>query len=216
MNRNSSTLARHMQRRLLAVTWRHYAVLGMMLASISLVLVVLLAWEVPYGSSLLLEPGEVANFNVTAPRRITYESAVLRERAQERAAQTVPEQYDTQEFTVRLQQINRAREVLAQISGVRSDPQPTLAEKTDRLLAIEDLNLSAEVAVGILSLQDDEWQAVVRETPLALDRVMRDEIRESNLPLVRIAEECGFSSQSALTTAMRRYMGLTPKRLRAA
>ena len=39
-------------------------------------------------------------------------------------------------------------------------------------------------------------------------------LRESNLPLVRIAEECGFSSQSALTTAMRRYMGLTPKRLR--
>jgi AraC-like DNA-binding protein len=39
-------------------------------------------------------------------------------------------------------------------------------------------------------------------------------LRESALPLVRIAEECGFSSQSALTTAMRRYMGLTPKRLR--
>ena len=39
-------------------------------------------------------------------------------------------------------------------------------------------------------------------------------LRESPLPLVRIAEECGFSSQSALTTAMRRYLGLTPKRLR--
>ena len=39
-------------------------------------------------------------------------------------------------------------------------------------------------------------------------------LRESPLPLVRIAEECGFSSQSALTTAMLRYLGLTPKRLR--
>ncbi|EQB4545963.1 AraC family transcriptional regulator [Pseudomonas aeruginosa] len=39
-------------------------------------------------------------------------------------------------------------------------------------------------------------------------------LRESRLPLVRIAEECGFSSQSALTTAMRRYLGLTPKSLR--
>ncbi|MFV9656470.1 AraC family transcriptional regulator [Pseudomonas sp. NY15366] len=48
-----------------------------------------------------------------------------------------------------------------------------------------------------------------------LDRAARM-LRESNLPLVRIAEECGFSSQSALTTAMRRYMGLTPKRLRSA
>ncbi|CAE6904616.1 Transcriptional regulator, AraC family [Pseudomonas marincola] len=46
-----------------------------------------------------------------------------------------------------------------------------------------------------------------------LDRAARL-LRSSNLPLIRIAEECGFSSQSALTTAMRRYMGLTPKRLR--
>lgn len=41
-------------------------------------------------------------------------------------------------------------------------------------------------------------------------------LRESELPLVRIAEECGFSSQSALTTSMRRYLGLTPGRLRSA
>ena len=46
-----------------------------------------------------------------------------------------------------------------------------------------------------------------------LDRAARL-LRGSGLPLVRIAEECGFSSQSALTTAMRRYLGLTPKRLR--
>ena len=48
-----------------------------------------------------------------------------------------------------------------------------------------------------------------------LDRAVRL-LRESGLPLIRIAEECGFSSQSALTTAMRRYLGLTPKRLRSA
>jgi len=48
-----------------------------------------------------------------------------------------------------------------------------------------------------------------------LDRAARL-LRETRLPLVRIAEDCGFSSQSALTTAMRRYLGLTPKRLRAA
>ena len=47
-----------------------------------------------------------------------------------------------------------------------------------------------------------------------LDRAARL-LRETPLPLVRIAEECGFSSQSALTTAMRRYLGLTPKRLRS-
>ena len=184
MNHNGVSFARRVRRRLRAIPWRQYALLGTMLLSIGVLLVVLLAWEVPYGSRLLLQPGEVAGFNVVAPRRITYESTVLRERAQEKAAQAVPEQYDTQEAAVRLQQINRAREVVDLISTVRADPQMTLAQKTDRLLAIEDLNLSAEVAVGILSLEDAEWQAVGRETPLALDRVMRDEIRESNLPLI--------------------------------
>lgn len=48
---------------------------------------------------------------------------------------------------------------------------------------------------------------------LRLDRAARL-LRESDLPLVRVAGECGFSSQSALTTAMRRYLGLTPKSLR--
>ncbi|MFR0689619.1 helix-turn-helix domain-containing protein [Enterobacterales bacterium AE_CKDN230030158-1A_HGKHYDSX7] len=39
-------------------------------------------------------------------------------------------------------------------------------------------------------------------------------LRETELPLVGVAGECGFSSQSALTTAMRRYLGLTPGSLR--
>lgn len=155
-----------------------------MLASITLVLVVLLAWEAPYGNRLLLQPGEVSSFNVVAPRRITYESTVLRERAQDRAALAVPEQYDTQEATVRRQQVTHSHTVLDAIAAVRDDTGLTLAEQTSRLLAIEDLELSAEVAVGILSLGAEEWQAVEREVPLALDRVMRDEIRESNLPLI--------------------------------
>lgn len=46
-----------------------------------------------------------------------------------------------------------------------------------------------------------------------LDRAARL-LRETALPLVCIAEECGFSSQSALTTAMRRHLGLTPRSLR--
>ncbi|SDT99613.1 transcriptional regulator, AraC family [Pseudomonas pohangensis] len=39
-------------------------------------------------------------------------------------------------------------------------------------------------------------------------------LRGSHLPLARIADDCGFSSQSALTTALRHYLGITPKGLR--
>ena len=69
-------------RKLRGTPWRQMMLVGSMLVSISILLVVLLAWQAPYGSRLLLEPREVASFNVVAPRRITYESAVLLERAQ--------------------------------------------------------------------------------------------------------------------------------------
>ena len=39
-------------------------------------------------------------------------------------------------------------------------------------------------------------------------------LQEGCLPVVRIAEDCGFSSQSALSTALRKYCGMTPKGLR--
>lgn len=41
-------------------------------------------------------------------------------------------------------------------------------------------------------------------------------LRDSSLPVVQVAEDCGFSSQSALTTAMSKHLGMTPKRLRTA
>ena len=88
MNRSStagSTSLVRAWRKLRGTAWRQMMLVGTMLVSISILLVVLLAWQAPYGSRLLLEPGEVASFNVVAPRRITYESTVQLERAQERA-----------------------------------------------------------------------------------------------------------------------------------
>lgn len=88
-------------------------------------------------------------------------------------------------------------------------------------------NLSRRISVAelaqVVCLSPSHFHALFKRsvglTPhqyllkLRLDHASRL-LRESPLPLVRIAEECGFSSQSALTTAMRRYIGLTPKRLR--
>ncbi|HEY3885642.1 MAG TPA: AraC family transcriptional regulator, partial [Vicinamibacterales bacterium] len=41
-------------------------------------------------------------------------------------------------------------------------------------------------------------------------------LRESRAPIAEIALECGFSSQAHLTSLMRRVLGTTPGRLRAA
>ncbi|MCJ8168584.1 helix-turn-helix domain-containing protein [Atopomonas sediminilitoris] len=39
-------------------------------------------------------------------------------------------------------------------------------------------------------------------------------LQHSGLSLLQIAEACGFANQAALSTAMRRYLGLSPKHLR--
>ena len=97
----------------------------------------------------------------------------------------MPDQYDSDEERVRREQVARAREVMSIIGEVRANAGATLAERFDQLTAIADLGLSAEAAVAVLSLADAEWSEVAQETPAALSRVLRDEIRESNLTTIR-------------------------------
>ncbi len=157
----------------------------LMLASLAITMVALLAWQLPYGSRLLLQPGEIAPFTVVAPQSITFESEVLTERARERAAQQVPDQYDFEEASVRRQRIEAARQALAQATTIRRQEEKTLAQKTNELLAIEELGLDAETAVQILSLSDEQWAQVEHEVIAILDRVMRLEIRESTINQAR-------------------------------
>lgn len=157
----------------------------LMLASLAITMVALLAWQLPYGNRLLLQPGEIAPFTVVAPQPITFESEVLTERARERAAQQVPDQYDFEEASVRRQRIEAARQALAQATAIRRQEEKTLAQKTNELLAIEELGVDAETAVQILSLSDEQWAQVEHEVIAVLDRVMRLEIRESTINQAR-------------------------------
>ena len=157
----------------------------LMLLSLGIVLIALLAWELPYGSRLLLQSGDIAPFTVVAPQHLTYESQVLTEQARERAAQQAPEQYDLEEATIRRQQVALAREALAKASEIRARVDDTLIDRTDDLMAIVALNIDAQTVVQLLSLTDEQWAQVVREVPIALDRVMRMEIRETTLNQAR-------------------------------
>lgn len=171
------------RRRLRSADWRRVLLLSAMAGSLGLLLTALLAWQLPYGSRLEVRAGDVSPINVVAPQRLTFASQVLTDRAREHAAEAVPEQYDTDEDAVRRQQVSSARQLFSAIDAVRSS-DATLAEKTDRLVAFPAVGLTAALAVQILSLTDDEWRSVMREAPLSLDRVMRDEIRESSLSII--------------------------------
>ncbi|CAN5413621.1 HDIG domain-containing protein [soil metagenome] len=162
--------------------WFNRTLMVSLLGSVSILLIGLLAWQTPFSRQIKLDVGQISPNDIVSPSEIRYESKILTEQARDRAAQAVPEQYDSTEGRVRRQQVSRAREILEFISLVRNDPFATTELKTDYLLAITDLALTPEVALQIQTLSADDWTAVVNESPQALDRVMRDEIRESTLP----------------------------------
>jgi cyclic-di-AMP phosphodiesterase PgpH len=165
--------------------WSRRATLATLVAVSVITLIAVVSWQLPLGSRVQLAVGEVAPFDVVAPRQFTYESQILTEQARERAAQAVPDQYDNPDARVRRQQIERARAILDYISIVRADPYASTQLKTDYLLAVTDFTMTPETALQILTATDEEWDVVVLETPQALDRVMRDEIRESGLAATR-------------------------------
>ncbi len=165
--------------------WLRWAIIILLTLVLAVFMVGLLAWQVSFGEQLQLQAGEVAPFDVMAPRQITYESQFLTERARERAAQAVADQYDSAEGRVRRQQVSRIRQILEFVTLVRNDPYATPDTQVDYLLAVSDLALTPEAATEILGMDDEEWAAIVAEAPTALDRAMRAEIRDATLASAR-------------------------------
>lgn len=160
-------------------------IVAAMIGSVALLMVALFTWQRPFGGQLQLQAGDVAPYDIVSPSAISYESPLLTEQARERAAQGIPDQYDFTEGRVRRQQVNRSREILEFITIVRNDPYTTPERQNDYLLAISDLNPTPEMVLHIEQLSPEEWEDVLMEVPLALDRAMREEIRDTTLPLVK-------------------------------
>jgi membrane-associated HD superfamily phosphohydrolase len=165
--------------------WINILIMSTMVGSVGILAVALLAWQRPFAGQIALQVGRPAPYDIVAPSDIEYESELRTAQARERAAQAVPEVFDNIEGRIRRQQVSRIREILEFISIVRNDPHSTPELQIDYLLAIPDLHLTPEVALWIQDLPAEDWELVVREAPLTLDRAMREEVRESNLPLVR-------------------------------
>ncbi|MEM7125200.1 MAG: HDIG domain-containing metalloprotein [Chloroflexota bacterium] len=144
------------------------------------VLVFVLAWPYPRNNQYQqLRVGDIIPNDIVAPIRINYVSEVLTQQARERAMDATGPHYDPPESRVRRQQTSKAREIIEFITIVRSDPYASDESRTDYLSAIYELELSQEEILTLLSLSNEEWASVALEAPLALDRVMREEIHNT-------------------------------------
>ena len=151
------------------------------LTALAALLTVSLGWNLPLASRIDLKPGQVAPFDVVAPRQLTYTSALVTEQARARAANAVPNQYDTAAGAVRREQVGIARTLVGEIGAIRADTAATHAQQVEALLNLEELLLSSEAAERLLALSDEEWAQVDVAMPQAVDRLLRDEIRAEDL-----------------------------------
>ncbi|MBN1640186.1 MAG: HDIG domain-containing protein [Anaerolineae bacterium] len=126
---------------------------------------------------LSIEPGQAANEDITAPRRIEFESEILTEAARRAALAGAPRIYRDLDRQVGRLQASKALNILNFVESVRADPYATSAYQRSCLAAIEAVQLSPQVISDTLSLSDDQWRAVHNETREVLARVMQEEIK---------------------------------------
>ncbi|MBX3052270.1 MAG: HDIG domain-containing protein [Caldilineaceae bacterium] len=195
---------------------------GLLVLLSGVVLAVALFIQFPSGGQIQLTAGEVAQQDILAPRRISYESLVRTQQARERAAQAVPDYYDPPQSRIRRVQVDQSRDALEFITTVRLDSLASPQAKVEYLQAIEGINLNQAMSERILALSSENWQVVRSEVPLVLDQIMREEIRETSLPAVRrrvpvlispdLDDEAGFVTTELVRALIRPNSFLNPER----
>ena len=159
--------------------WLRLVLLGTALAGVTGVVMVLPL--LPTGR-VALEEGDVAPQDIRAPRSVTYESAILRARAQEQAVSQVEPIYTRPDPALARQQLGRVRQVLDYLGSVRADTLASSAQQRGWILAVPELSgLSADTLDGLLALSDESWDRVQLDTLAVIDQAMRSEIREGYL-----------------------------------
>jgi putative nucleotidyltransferase with HDIG domain len=128
-----------------------------------------------------LKEGDVATQDVLAPYAVNYTSEVLTDRQRQSAANSVSPRYTLPDTSVAREQLDHLRATLDYITSVRSDPYATLDQKMTDLAALEDVQLSQEIAEATLELSESRWQAVQQEGIVVLERVMRNTIRDDQV-----------------------------------
>jgi len=155
--------------------WLRLILLGIVLAAVTGIVMALPL--LPTGR-VVLEEGYVAPEDIRAPRRVTYESAILRAEEQDRAASRVEPVYTLPDPALARQQLDRARQVLDYLGSVRADTLASSAQRRGWILAVSELaDLSSETLDSLLGLPDESWDRVQLETLAVIDQAMRREIR---------------------------------------
>ncbi len=132
-----------------------------------------------------LQIGDTAPQDIRAPITISpFVSKVLTEQRQQEIRQGIPDIYFPPNPAVSRQQSDMTRQILAYIQNIRHDPYGTSQQKIEDLHAINDLTLPESTIVQLLGLDEKAWTDITDQITSILERVMRGEIRDSNIQSV--------------------------------
>ena len=132
-----------------------------------------------------LSVGGVAPRDLQAPYSVEYVSEVRTADARLAAERTVAAVYSTADPSIARAQIESLREVLTFISMVRFDGLATPDQKSADLKALQLIELQDETIETILTLSDTQWETIQQEGLSVLEQMMRNSIRQSDVPSVR-------------------------------
>ena len=159
--------------------WARLVLLGFLLSGLTSVMMVLPLLPTDL---VTLDIGDVAGSDIRAPRRITYESTLLRAEEQDRAAASVAPVYTKPDSALARQQLDRTRQVIDYLGSVRADTLASSSRQRAWVVAVPELSsLSEESLNYILGLPDDCWNRVELEILAVIDQAMRKPIRESHV-----------------------------------
>jgi hypothetical protein len=136
-------------------------------------------------SRVRLRVGEVSSQDVRAPQKITYISEIRTEKEREAAASAVRPIYSLPDRLLAQRQVSRAKAIARYIDLVRQDKYSDKAEKRRLLAAIQDVSFSPEAIDLCLEMQESQWRTVVDQAIAVLGEIMRREVREDQLEIVR-------------------------------
>ena len=139
------------------------------------------------GGNVSMAVGHVAPRDIRAPRQIAYVSDLETNRQRELAAASVAPVFSPPDAQIARQQLGAVREVINTITAIRNEPALTTTEKVQRLTALPDFALDAEVAERILDISDTRWIRVDAQVIGLLDEVLRSPIRPDNVNTIKAA-----------------------------
>ena len=164
---------------------RKFYRLGLLILSAGFVFAALVLPIALRPSSLPVTLGDVAPQTFVATRNLSYESAVLTQNARKTASNAIADRYLPMDISISRAQIKKMQEMINKISSIRADKTIQYEHKLIMMQQFEQVKLTQEAINQILQMSDSDWTAVSQESISALERSMRNTIRDYQVQEVR-------------------------------